>query len=95
MSKKKWLILGIVTGIVGSFYEFVPRKTIKSIAEFLLFDIDIFGKRIRHNDLILVGTILLIISFVSFYKVYRLMKIEKNVHKNEKLKPISGKRKQR
>lgn len=74
MKKKEWLVLGIVTGIIGSFYEFVPRKTIKSIAEFLLFDVNFLGHRIRHNDLILFGTIMLIISFVSFYKVYKLNK---------------------
>jgi len=72
MEKRGWLIQGIATGIIGSFYEFVPRKTIKSIAEFLLFDIDVLGHKIRHNDLILAGTILLIVSFVSFYKVYKL-----------------------
>lgn len=74
MEKNKWLALGIVTGVIGSFYEFVPRKTIKSIAEFLLFDANILGHRIRHNDLILLGSIMLIISFVSFYKVYTLSK---------------------
>ncbi|MBI3035390.1 hypothetical protein HYY71_03635 [Candidatus Woesearchaeota archaeon] len=74
MEKKGWLILGIVTGLIGSFYEFIPRKTIKSIAEFLLFDINVLGHRIRHNDLILIATILLIVSFVSFYKVYKMMK---------------------
>ena len=74
MKKKEWLVLGIVTGIIGSFYEFVPRKTIKLIAEFLLFDVNVLGHRIRHNDLILFGTIMLIISFVSFYKVYKLNK---------------------
>lgn len=72
MEKKNWILMGILTGTIGSFYEFVPRKTIKSIAEFLLFDINVLGHRIRHNDLILVGTVLLIISFVSFYKVYKL-----------------------
>ena len=80
MEKKGWLLLGIVTGVIGSFYEFVPRKTIKSIAEFLLFDVNILDHRIRHNDLILFGTIMLIISFVSFYKVYKLSK------KKEKIK---------
>ena len=74
MKKKGWLVLGIVTGIIGSFYEFVPRKTIKSIAEFLFFDVNILGHRIRHNDLILFATIMLIVSFVSFYKVYKLSK---------------------
>ena len=74
MEKKGWIALGIATGILGSFYEFVPRKTIKSMAEFLLFDINILGHRIRQNDLILLGTVLLIISFVSFYKVYKLKK---------------------
>ena len=74
MEKNKWLALGIVTGVIGGFYEFVPRKTIKSIAEFLLFDANILGYRIRHNDLILLGAIMLIISFVSFYKVYKLGK---------------------
>ena len=72
MKKKGWLLLGVATGLVGSFYEFIPRKTIKSIAEFLLFDVNILGHRIRHNDLILLGVVMLIISFVSFYKVYKL-----------------------
>ena len=74
MEKKGWLILGIITGITGSFYEFVPRKTIKSIAEFLVWDIDVLGHRIRHNDLILFGCVMLIISFVGFYKVYKFMR---------------------
>jgi hypothetical protein len=74
MEKKGWLALGLAAGIIGSFYEFVPRKTVKSISEFLLFDIDVLGHRIRHNDLILLGTVMLIVSFVSFYKVYRLMR---------------------
>lgn len=74
MKKISWIILGIAAGIIGSFYEFIPRKTIKSIAEFLLLDIDVLGHRIRHNDLILFGTILLIVSFVSFYKAYKLSK---------------------
>ncbi|MBI2658255.1 hypothetical protein HYX08_06200 [Candidatus Woesearchaeota archaeon] len=74
MEKRGWLIQGIITGAIGSFYEFVPRKTIKSMSEFLLLDIDILGHRIRHNDLILAGCVLLIISFVSFYKVYKLMR---------------------
>ena len=74
MKKNGWLALGISAGIAGIFYEFVPRKTIKSIEEFLLFDMNILGHRIRHNDLILIGAVLLIISFVSFYKVYKLSK---------------------
>lgn len=74
MEKKGWIVLGIVTGLIGSFYEFVPRKIIKSIAEFLLFDINVLGHRIRHNDLILFGCIMLIIGFVSFYKVYKMSK---------------------
>lgn len=72
MKKKGWLLLGIVTGIIGSFYEFVPRKIIKLIAEVLIFDVTVLGHRIRHNDLILLGALLLIISFVSFYKIYRI-----------------------
>lgn len=74
MEKKGWFALGIITGIIGAFYEFVPRKAIRSIAEFLVWDIDVLGHRVRHNDLILVGTIMIIISFVSFYKVYKLMR---------------------
>ncbi len=74
LTKKSWLILTIITLIIGSFYQFVPRKTIKSIAEFLIFDFIIFGYRIRQNDIILVSTILLIISLVSFYKVYTVRK---------------------
>lgn len=81
MEKKGWLILGIATGLIGSLYEFVPRKTIKSIAELLLLDINVLGRRIRHNDLILLGTILLIVSFVSFYKVYKLIKSGRNLMK--------------
>lgn len=81
MKKKGWIMLGTAAGIIGSFYEFVSRKTIKSIAEFLLFDVNIFGHRIRHNDLILLGAIMLIISFVSFYKVYKL---NKKLRKNKK-----------
>ena len=74
MKKNGWLALGIAAGIFGVFYEFVPRKMIKSTSEFLLFDVNILGHRIRHNDLILFGAIMLIISFVSFYKVYSLIK---------------------
>ena len=84
MEKRGCIILGIATGIVGSFYEFVPRKTIKSIAEFLLFDVNILGHRIRHNDLILFGVVLLIISFVSFYKVYKLSNSTKIIKKKNK-----------
>jgi H+/Cl- antiporter ClcA len=73
-SKKSWLFLAILTLIVGSFYQFISRKTIKSIAEFLIFDFVILGHRIRQNDIILVSTILLIISLVSFYKLYNLRK---------------------
>ena len=72
MEKKGWLVLGIVTGIIGSFYEFVPRKAIKSIAEFLIWDVDILGHRIRQKHLILFATVILIVSFVSLYKVYKL-----------------------
>ncbi len=81
MEKKGWIMLGIATGVIGSFYEFVSRKTIKSIAEFLLFDINVLGHRIRHNDLILLGAIMLIVGFVSFYKVY---KMNKKLRKNKK-----------
>ena len=73
MKKFGWVMLGIITGVVGSFYEFVPRKIIKSIAPQLLFDIIIFTHRILHNDLILIATLLLIVSVVSFYKAYTLM----------------------
>ena len=78
MKKNGWLVLGIAAGILGIFYEFVPRKTIKSISEFLLFDINILGHRIRHNDLVLFGAIMLIVSFVSFYKVYKLSNKNRN-----------------
>ena len=74
MKKGGWITLGILTGIIGAFYEFVPRKTIRSIADFLVFDVVVLGHRIRHNDLILVGAIMLIVSFVSFYKVYKLLR---------------------
>ena len=74
MEKKGWLIQGIITGLIGIFYEFVPRKTIKSISQYMLMDIDILGHRIRQNDLMLASSVLLIISFVSFYKVYRMRK---------------------
>lgn len=74
MEKKGWLVLGIVTGLIGSFYEFVPRKIVKSISQTLIWDVNILSHRMRQNDLVLIGCILLIISFVSFYKVYKLMK---------------------
>ena len=74
ISKRGWLILAIVTGIIGSFYQFLPRKTVKSIAEWLIFDRTIFGYTIRQNDIILVSTLLLVIGLVSFYKVYTLYK---------------------
>ena len=73
-NKIKWLIIAIITGLVGSFYEFVPRKIIKSIADFLIFDFVVLGHRLRRNDLILFGIILLIISLVSFYKYFKLKK---------------------
>ena len=72
LSKLNWLIMALLTFIIGSFYEFIPRKIIKSISEFLIFDIIILNHRIRQNDLILIATIFLIISFVSFYKFYKL-----------------------
>lgn len=74
MKSKGWLIQGIVTGIIGSFYEFIPRKSVKSMSEFLLFDVNILGHRIRQNDLILFASLMLITSFVSFYKVYIMKK---------------------
>ena len=74
LSKRGWLILAIITGLIGSFYQFLPRKTIKSIAEFLIFDTTLFGYTIRQNDIILISTLLLIISLVGFYKVYSLYK---------------------
>ena len=83
MEKKGWILLGIVTGVIGSFYEFVPRKVIKSIAEFLIWDVNILGHRMRQNDLILFGCIMLIISFVSFYKVYKFAR-HKDSAKNKR-----------
>jgi hypothetical protein len=77
MKKLPWLVLGVITLVIGSFYEFVPRKVIKSISEFLIFNVVVFGYRIRQNDIILVATILLIVSFVSFYKFYKLSKLSK------------------
>ena len=85
MDKKRWLALGIITGLVGSFYEFVPRKAVKSISPTLIWDVNILGHRMRQNDLVLIGCVLLIISFVSFYKVYKLMK-NKDSQKNKKIK---------
>lgn len=77
MKKSTWLVIGILSLIAGGFYEFVPRKAIKSISEFLIFNITVFGYRIRQNDIILAATILLIISFVSFYKFYKLNRSSK------------------
>ncbi|MBI2671710.1 hypothetical protein HYX16_02135 [Candidatus Woesearchaeota archaeon] len=74
INKKGWLVLAVVTGLIGSFYQFVPRKIIQSIAGFLIFNIVIFDYRIRQNDIILVSTIFLIISVVSFYKFSKLSK---------------------
>jgi hypothetical protein len=72
LSKRGWLILAIITGLIGGFYQFVPRKTVRSIAEFLIFNFTIFGYTIRQNDIILVSTLLLVISLVGFYKLYAL-----------------------
>jgi len=77
MKKSLLLIIGIITFVIGSFYEFVPRKIIKSISELLIFNFMVFGYRIRQNDIILVATILLIVSFVSFYNFYKLSKSSK------------------
>ena len=79
MKTKGWVILGIVSGTLGSFYEFTPRNTIKSFAEFLIFDVKVLGYRIRHNDIILFATVMLIISLVSLYKVYKLMRNKNSV----------------
>ena len=96
MQQRGWVLQGIVTGIIGAFYEFVPRKVIKSIAEFLLFDETILGHRTRHNDLILLGIVLLIVSFVSFYKVYRLRRdVIKVVRFAKKSKSTSGRRRRK
>ena len=77
-------MLGIAAGIIGSFYEFIPRKTIKSIAEFLIWDVNVLGHRIRHNDLILLGALMLIVSFVSFYKAHKLTLQKELGTKNKK-----------
>lgn len=84
MEERGWISSGIATGIIGSFYEFVPRKSIESITKFLVFDISVLGHRIRQNDMILFGAVMLIISFVSFYKVYKLHgKASKGKNKNQ------------
>jgi len=76
-SRKGWIILAAVTGLIGSFYHFVPRKTIKEISEFLIFNTTVLSYRIRQNDLVMFSTILLIISLVSLYKVYKLSIVSK------------------
>src|SRR3989344_4512976 len=72
LSQKCWIILGAVGLVLGGFYQFVPRKTVKSIAEFLIFDVTLLGYRIRQNDIILVSTLLLVVFLVSVYKLYTL-----------------------
>lgn len=73
-SRTKWIFIALITGIIGLFYQFTPRNTIKSISEFLIFNITILGYKIRHNDIILVSTLFLIIFSVSLYKIYKLKK---------------------
>ncbi|MBS3138785.1 hypothetical protein J4207_03710 [Candidatus Woesearchaeota archaeon] len=71
LTAQGWTILGVVTLLVGGFYHFVPRKTVRSIAEFLIFDVTVFGYKIRQNDIIMVSTLLLVIALVSFYQLYK------------------------
>ena len=71
LTAQGWTVLGVVTLLIGGFYHFVPRKTVRSIAEFLIFDVTVFGYKIRQNDIIMVSTLLLVIALVSFYQLYK------------------------
>ncbi|MBI4154552.1 hypothetical protein HY498_00500 [Candidatus Woesearchaeota archaeon] len=64
MPKKEWFI-GIIALIIGSFYHFVPNNTLRNYGLTL---------GLGHNAHVLIGSIFLIIAFVSFYRLY--------IHKN-------------
>ncbi len=74
MKRISWLIWSLVCLALGSFYEFVPRASIKALWPALLFDISIGSMRIRQNDLILVATILLTVGIVFLYKWLKMGK---------------------
>lgn len=55
----KW-ILGIVTLISGSFFHFISNNSLRAWGLTL---------GLRHNDHVIIGSILLIIAFVCLYRI--------------------------
>ena len=57
---EKWLILGLVTTILGGFYLFVHPVQVQALG---------LGFGLRHNDRVLVGALSFLLGIVSFYKM--------------------------
>ncbi len=57
---KKEIVVGIITLIFGSIFHFIPNNTLRSYN--LTFGLE-------HNSHVIIGSILLIIAFVSFYRI--------------------------
>ncbi len=74
------LLIAFFTGIPGAFFTFVDPRTVVSMG---------LGFA-RHNDRVLIGVLLLIISFVSVYKFLTLI-----LNKTEKKKKSSKSAKRR
>jgi len=60
MPKKEWFI-GIIALIIGSFYHFIPYNTLRSYN---------LALSLGHNAHVIIGSIFLILAFVSFYRLY-------------------------
>ena len=61
--KTKLLAVVIFFGIFGSIFMFTPYKILKNTL--------MLGFGLRHNDHVMIGTIALITSIVSVYKMIR------------------------
>ena len=57
---KKELIIGIIALIFGSIFHFIPNNTLRAYNLTL---------GLEHNSHMIIGSILLIIAFVSFYRI--------------------------
>ena len=57
---KKELIIGIIALIFGSIFHFIPNNTLRAYNLTL---------GLEHNSHVIIGSILLIIAFVSFYRI--------------------------